>query len=87
MKTIIFGLVVISAGFASAQDCSSGTCRQPVRTVVSHAAGATVSLVDAAFDATEHVVATTACAAKKSVAYATRPAKRVFAARKARCCR
>jgi hypothetical protein len=84
-------LVVASSSFAPAQDCSSGTCRKPVRNTVTAVATPVFEATETAVHAVEHVVQSTVqsatCATQKAVAVATRPVKRVFTTRRARCCR
>jgi len=84
-------LVVIGTGFAKAQDCNNGTCRQPVRNTVTAVATPAFEVVETAAHAVEHVAQTTVqvatCATQKTIAVATRPARRVLTTRRARCCR
>lgn len=75
----VFVLVAVSASFASAQDCSTGTCQKPVRSAVTAVATPVV-------DVAEQTVRFAACGTQKAVAVATRPVKRVFA-RRVRSCR
>ena len=86
MKKFVFVLVAASAGFASAQDCNTGTCQRPVRSVVAAAATPVVGVTEAVVGVAEQTVQFAACSTQKAVATATRPVKRVFA-RRTRCCR
>ena len=86
MKKFVFVLAALSAGFAAAQDCSTGTCQRPVRSVVAAAATPVVVVTEAVVGVAEQTVQFAACSTRKAVAVTTQPAKRVFS-RRTRCCR
>lgn len=86
MKKFVFVLVAATAGFASAQDCSTGTCQRPVRNVVTAAAAPVSGVTEAVVGVAEQTVQFAACSTKKAVAVSTQPVKRVFA-RRVRSCR
>lgn len=82
-----FAALIFCSGIAVAQDCSTGTCQRPVRNAVTAVATPVVNLTEVAVSTAGQAVQFAACSTQKVAIAATKPAKRVFSLRRARCCR